>query len=208
MGRASRHGQAMTDQPNQDRRGRRVRIIPHSCTLSTARSPATGTPADVPAEPGTSNDTDGPGRKVMSPETENCMKWLRQNHEQGTKCRPKSRPCTNVCTMCTPPLAGQTRDERSLPGSQRAAIRGRTSKTIQLSHVVTTTPRHERVTAINCPPETARRTSHNPRFQQAEGPQARHPHNFTGRRGARYRPRTASEGPAEVNVHTLKQKPL
>ncbi len=63
----------LTDQPNQDRPGRRVRI-PHTSALSTDRTPATDTAEDVPAEPGTSYDTDDPGRKVMSPETENCMK--------------------------------------------------------------------------------------------------------------------------------------
>jgi hypothetical protein len=32
----------------------------------------------------------------------------------------ESRPCTKVCTMCTPPLAGQTQAERTPPGSQAA----------------------------------------------------------------------------------------
>jgi len=92
---------------------------------------------------------------------------------KGPKCMPKSRPCTKVCTMCTPPLVGQTRDERTLHGSQQAAICGRSWKRIRLSHVVTTTSGHERVTANNWPPESAKRTTHKPRFQQAEGPPAR-----------------------------------
>ena len=41
------------------------------------------------------------------------------------------------------PLAGQTRDERTLPGSQKTAIRGSSSKRIRLRHVVTTTLGHE-----------------------------------------------------------------
>ena len=32
-------------------------------------------PKGVPAEPGTSYETDGLGRKVMSPATETCIKW-------------------------------------------------------------------------------------------------------------------------------------
>ena len=32
----------------------------------------------------------------------------------------KSRPCTKVCTLCTPPSAGQIPDERRLPGPARA----------------------------------------------------------------------------------------
>jgi hypothetical protein len=81
---------------------------------------------------------------------------------KGPKCRPKSRPCTKVCTMCTSPLAGQTRDERTLPGSKQAAIRGISSKKIRLGHVVTTTPDHERVKANNWPPEQRDRTAHTP----------------------------------------------
>ncbi|MHA7291309.1 hypothetical protein ACX80V_16925 [Arthrobacter sp. MDT3-24] len=46
---------------------------------------ASDTPGDVPAEPGTSTNTDGLGRKVMSPETENFMKWYRQNQGEGIK---------------------------------------------------------------------------------------------------------------------------
>jgi hypothetical protein len=42
--------------------------------------------------------------------------------------RMTGRPCSNVCTMCTPPLAGQTRNERTLPGSQKAAIRRRSRR--------------------------------------------------------------------------------
>jgi hypothetical protein len=75
MGRASRHGQAMTDQPNQDRRRKKSPDHPtqlHSVDGSEAT--ATDTPKDVPADPGTSNDTDDLSRKVMSPKTENCMK--------------------------------------------------------------------------------------------------------------------------------------
>jgi hypothetical protein len=48
-----------------------------------------------------------------------------------------------VWTLSTPPLAGQTHDEQTLPGSQKAAIRGRSSKRIRLRHVVTTTLGHE-----------------------------------------------------------------
>jgi hypothetical protein len=62
---------------------------------------------------------------------------------KGSKCGSKSRPWTKVWTMSTPPLAGQTRDERTLPGSQKAAIRGRSSKRTRLRHVVTTTLVHE-----------------------------------------------------------------
>jgi hypothetical protein len=48
-----------------------------------------------------------------------------------------------VWTLSTPPLVGQTRDERTIPGSQKTAIRGRSSKRIRLRHVVTTTLGHE-----------------------------------------------------------------
>jgi hypothetical protein len=40
----------------------------------------------------------------------------------------ESHPCTKVCTMCTPPLAGQRRDERTLPDAHKAATRGGPSK--------------------------------------------------------------------------------
>ena len=40
-------------------------------------------------------------------------------------------------------LAGQIRDERTLPGSKKAAISGKSSKKIRFGHVVTTTRRHE-----------------------------------------------------------------
>ncbi|MET3176313.1 UNVERIFIED_ORG: hypothetical protein ABIB52_004188 [Arthrobacter sp. UYCu721] len=63
----------MTDQPNQERPRKKIRIL-HTWTLSTARTPAIDTPGDVPAELGTSNETDDPDRKVMSPATENFMK--------------------------------------------------------------------------------------------------------------------------------------
>jgi hypothetical protein len=53
--------------------------------------------------------------------------------------RPVHKGVHNVHTS----LAGQTRDERTLIGSKKAAIRGRFSKTIRLRHVVTTTPGHE-----------------------------------------------------------------
>jgi hypothetical protein len=36
---------------------------------------------------GTSYETDGLGREVMSPETEKFMKWCRQNQEEGIKMR-------------------------------------------------------------------------------------------------------------------------
>ncbi|BCW44966.1 hypothetical protein StoSoilB5_21500 [Arthrobacter sp. StoSoilB5] len=47
----------------------------HLRSVDGSDATAADTPKDVPAEPGTSNDTDDPGRKVMSPATENCMKW-------------------------------------------------------------------------------------------------------------------------------------
>jgi hypothetical protein len=52
-------------------------------------------------------------------------------------------PVDRVWTMSTLPLAGQTCDKRTLPGSQKAAIRGRSSKKIRPGHVVTTTLDHE-----------------------------------------------------------------
>jgi hypothetical protein len=59
-------------------------------------------------------------------------------------------------------------------------------------------------------PEQQKRTTHNPRSQQAEGSQAktltRRPHNQIGERGARHRPRTASEGPAEGQCPHIKAK--
>jgi hypothetical protein len=76
---------------------------------------------------------------------------------RGSKCRSKSGPRTKVCTTCTPPLAGQTHDERTLPALQKAAIRGRSTKKIRLRHVVTTTFDHERVKANNWPAETAKK---------------------------------------------------
>ena len=39
----------------------------------------------------------------MSPETENCMKWSRQNHEQGTKSRSKPARAQG-CAQCAHPL--------------------------------------------------------------------------------------------------------
>lgn len=66
-------------------------------------------------------------------------------------------PVDSVWTMSTHSLAGRSLDERTLPGSPKAAIRGNSSKKIRLGHVVTTAPDHERVKANNCPPETARR---------------------------------------------------
>jgi hypothetical protein len=99
-------------------RWRKARI-PHTFSLSTDRTPATDTRKDVTAEPGMSTETEGPGRKVMSRPIATCMKWRRQNHEEGTKCGPKSRPCTEVCTMCTLLLAEQTRDERNLHAPQK-----------------------------------------------------------------------------------------
>jgi hypothetical protein len=48
-----------------------------------------------------------------------------------------------VWTVSTPPLAGQTHDERTLPDPQKAAIRGRHTKKLRLRHVVTTTPSNE-----------------------------------------------------------------
>jgi hypothetical protein len=48
-----------------------------------------------------------------------------------------------VWTLSTLLLAGQTRDERALSGSEKTAIRGRSSKRIRLRHVVTTTLVHE-----------------------------------------------------------------
>ena len=92
---------------------------------------------------GTPYETDGLGREVMPPETENFMKWCRQKLEEGIKMRVEKPPCTNVFTMCTPPMAGQTCDERTLLGSQIAAVRGSISKKIWLGHVVTTTPGDE-----------------------------------------------------------------
>ena len=53
--------------------------------------------------------------------------------------RPVHKGVHNVHT----PLAGQTRDERTLPGSQKATIRARSSKRVRLRHVVTTTLGHE-----------------------------------------------------------------
>jgi hypothetical protein len=57
---------------------------------------------------------------------------------------------------------------------------------------------------------TAKGTPYSPRFQQAEGPSARTltppPHNRTGDRGARHRPRTTSEEPAEAQCPHIKAK--
>jgi hypothetical protein len=89
----------------------------------------------------------------MSPATDTCMKWCRQTQEEGTKMQVESHPCTKVRTMCTPPLAGQTRDERLyLPGSKQLREEN-LSKRLRLRHVVTTTRDHERVTAINGHPK-------------------------------------------------------
>jgi hypothetical protein len=137
----------MTDQPNQN--------SPEESPDPTHLQPAAWSNAGQryamrrAAEPGTACETAGLSRKVTSPATETYMKWCRQNQREGTKMQVEMPPRTKVCTMCTPPLAGQTRDEWTLPNSQQAVIRGRSSKTIRLGHVVTTTPGHERVRATN-----------------------------------------------------------
>jgi hypothetical protein len=51
---------------------------------------------------GTSLETDGLSRKVMSPETGNFMKWCRQNQEEGIKIRVEQPPVDKVWTMSTP----------------------------------------------------------------------------------------------------------
>lgn len=49
--------------------------IPHTLhSVDGSDATASDTPETFPLNPGTSTDTDGLGRKVMSPETENCMK--------------------------------------------------------------------------------------------------------------------------------------
>ena len=65
------------------------------------------------------------------------MKWCRQNREEGIKMRVET-----VRAQCAPPLAGQTCDERTLPGPYKAAPR-KTLEEIRLGHVVTTTYVHE-----------------------------------------------------------------
>ena len=84
-------------------------------TLSTDRTPA----------------TEGLGRKVMVPATATCMTWCRQNQEERAKSRWKSGPWACVDNVHTP-FGGQTRDERTLSGSQKAAIRGRLSRRIPI----------------------------------------------------------------------------
>ncbi len=67
------HGPAMTDQPNQNCPEENPDPT-HLHSVDGSDATDANTTKDVPAEPGTSNDTDDLSRKVMSPETENCMK--------------------------------------------------------------------------------------------------------------------------------------
>ncbi|MDQ0239554.1 hypothetical protein J2S94_001634 [Arthrobacter bambusae] len=61
-------------QLNQDRPRKKSPDPTHPDSVDGPDATAADRPKDVPAEPGTSNDTDDLSHKVMSSETENCMK--------------------------------------------------------------------------------------------------------------------------------------
>jgi len=67
-----------------------------------AGAPAAATPGDVPAEAGTSYETYDPGRKVMPPATETCMKCFGRNHEEGINAGPKGGCGQGVDIVHTP----------------------------------------------------------------------------------------------------------
>jgi hypothetical protein len=62
----------LTDQPNQNRRRKKSPDPTHLDSVDGSYA-SRRYPKEVPAEPGASNETDVPGRKVMSSETENFM---------------------------------------------------------------------------------------------------------------------------------------
>jgi hypothetical protein len=82
---AARPSLGMSDQPNQN--------CPEESPDPTHLRPVDGSdpshryPPETFPLTGTSYETDGLGRKVMSPETESCMKWWWQNQEEGIKMR-------------------------------------------------------------------------------------------------------------------------
>jgi hypothetical protein len=65
----------MTDQPNQDRRRKKSPDPTHLHSVDGSDATAADTAKDVPAEPGASQETYDPGRKVMSTARETRMKW-------------------------------------------------------------------------------------------------------------------------------------
>ena len=112
-GRASRHGPAMTDQPNHDS----PEESPDPTHLHPVNGPdttASDTPKDVPAEPGTSWETHDPGRKVTSPAAVNSMKWRGRTTGEGIQMRVDKAAVDKVWTLSTRPLSEQIRGERAL----------------------------------------------------------------------------------------------
>ena len=165
-----------TDRPgriNQTRTvaGRRVRI-PHTCTLSTDRTPATTAPMYVPVgRNALGNRRSEPQRHVA------CNRELHEvvSAEPGARVqnaarkRPVHKGVHNVHAPIGRTNTRGAHSARFAEGSHPTKMPGK----IRLRHVVTTTPDHERVKANNWPPLQPERTTHTPRFQQTEGPQAR-----------------------------------
>lgn len=114
---------------------------PHSVDGSDAT--ASATLEKPPADPGESTDSDDLGRKVMSPETENSMRWYRQNQQEGIKMQvEKQRVHKGVHNVHTP-LAGQAATS-PLPYA-RETRKGdeNSSGYVARGHVISTAPPHE-----------------------------------------------------------------
>jgi hypothetical protein len=128
MGRAAESGHV--GRINQDRTAQKEVPIPHTCTLSTTCMPATDNPKDDSAEPGMSQETVDPGRKVMSPATETCMNWRRQNQEDGIEMQAEKPYVHKSVHNVHIPFGRTNTQGRPSPGSPKAVIRGSSSKRI------------------------------------------------------------------------------